>query len=719
MAEEDKASPIPTIDENAGSNAEQIQGEKGKSQTSGSFNSALQTWTQIDLPSLQKKLDVQGLELKDEQANSLLRRKNLATKTKEFRKLEDPDKLDQIKGLLKLYQNEIDSLTNKKKDVEGYFFGFYRLLAEAPDPRPLLELSLDAVVASTESESLRKEVSKLNEELSKKADYDQLKQRLLRNEQKSAELLSSKLHAKEEEFKALIDEKESNWLEKEKQHENTIQQIKAKMEELRTSKEVTELQLNSHNKQLGSPENSTSASVLAELDMASRDAESAKKRVFELEKRNEELRRELSISKSDVERKNLKEEYAKKVSELEGENALLVANLDQYRKKLENISKDNASKTDSFNREISQLTQEIKSVKQKLERTSDYDEIKHELYLIRQIEFGQDEEGDEGQEDPDNNNRRQIDSLLIQRNKALTKELADFRSQHDDLTSRINALDEELTKANDELTKAQELNDRLENDLAALQDSTGGQKLNDNMSMISGVSRITSGRPKNGSIASLSTVGSSPGSGDASSILPIITKQRDRFRDRNNELEEDLRKQSTIVSDLKRQMNSLKKDNEELYERTRYLASFKSSNANGSTDANSFSSRTSNRRLLQPKPNSIDLERNPYQETYESRLHPIEQFRVREQERISSKLSPIERLFISLTRAILATRTTRMLFMIYCFGLHCVVMFITIYAMGLSTRMMPEVGLNTSTGGVASGMVGSPDSIDKAAEAIT
>lgn len=719
MAEEDKASPIPTIDENAGSNAEQIQGEKGKSQTSGSFNSALQTWTQIDLPSLQKKLDVQGLELKDEQANSLLRRKNLATKTKEFRKLEDPDKLDQIKGLLKLYQNEIDSLTNKKKDVEGYFFGFYRLLAEAPDPRPLLELSLDAVVASTESESLRKEVSKLNEELSKKADYDQLKQRLLRNEQKSAELLSSKLHAKEEEFKALIDEKESNWLEKEKQHENTIQQIKAKMEELRTSKEVTELQLNSHNKQLGSSENSTSASVLAELDMASRDAESAKKRVFELEKRNEELRRELSISKSDVERKNLKEEYAKKVSELEGENALLVANLDQYRKKLENISKDNASKTDSFNREISQLTQEIKSVKQKLERTSDYDEIKHELYLIRQIEFGQDEEGDEGQEDPDNNNRRQIDSLLIQRNKALTKELADFRSQHDDLTSRINALDEELTKANDELTKAQELNDRLENDLAALQDSTGGQKLNDNMSMISGVSRITSGRPKNGSIASLSTVGSSPGSGDASSILPIITKQRDRFRDRNNELEEDLRKQSTIVSDLKRQMNSLKKDNEELYERTRYLASFKSSNANGSTDANSFSSRTSNRRLLQPKPNSIDLERNPYQETYESRLHPIEQFRVREQERISSKLSPIERLFISLTRAILATRTTRMLFMIYCFGLHCVVMFITIYAMGLSTRMMPEVGLNTSTGGVASGMVGSPDSIDKAAEAIT
>lgn len=712
MAEEDTASLNPELNAKL-SKVDETQGTTGKSQTSSSFSSALQTWTQIDLPSLQKKLDIQGLELKDDQANSLLRRKNLATKTKEFRKLEDPDKLDQIKGLLKLYQNEIDSLTNKKKDVEGYFFGFYRLLAEAPDPRPLLELSLDAVIASSETESLRKEVSKLNDELSKKADYDQLKQRLLRNEQKSAELLSSKLHAKEEEFKALIDEKQSNWLEKEKNYEKQIHEFKAKMDELRTSKEVTELQLTSHNKQLGNTETNSSASALAELEIVSRDAESAKKRVFELEKRNEELRRELSRSKNDVERKNLKEEYEKKVSELEGENALLVANLDQHRKKVENITKENSNKTDSFNREITQLTQEIKNCKEKLEKTSDYDEIKRELYLIRQIEFGNDDDGVDS--DETDNSRKQIDSLLIQRNKILTQELADLRSQHDDLTSRINHLDYELNTANEELIKAQELNQRLENDLAGVQD---GQKFNDNMSMISGVSRITSGRPKNGSIASLNTTGSSPAAGDASSILPIITKQRDRFRDRNNELEDDLRKQYSIVSDLKRQMNSLKKDNEELYERTRYLASFKKGNDTGSTETQSFSSRTANRRLLQPKPNSIDLERNPYQETYESKLHPIEQFRVREQERINSKLSPIERLFISLTRAILATRTTRMLFMVYCFGLHCVVMFITIYAMGLSTRMIPEVGMNHSTGGVANGIAGSPDSPGNLAEPV-
>lgn len=135
-----------------------------------------------------------------------------------------------------------------------------------------------------------------------------------------------------------------------------------------------------------------------------------------------------------------------------------------------------------------------------------------------------------------------------------------------------------------------------------------------------------------------------------------------------------------------------------MYERTRYLASFQTPGTRNLTTT------SSGRKLLNPRPN-VDLESNPYQKSYESKLHPIEQFRMREQERINSRLSPIERLFISLTRAVLATRTTRMLFFAYCLGLHVIVMFITIYAMNLQTALIPEVGLNTSTGGVASNQV--------------
>ncbi|KAK6457686.1 CASP C terminal-domain-containing protein [Scheffersomyces xylosifermentans] len=674
------------------------EGTPSVSKPSNMFSNALQTWTEIDLPSLQRKLDEQGLELKDDQKTSLLSRKNLAAKTKEFRKLEDKDKLEQFKSLLKLYQNEIDTLTTKKKSVENYFFGIYRLLAEAPDPRPLLELSLDSVLESSETESLRKEVERLNEELTKKADYEQLKQRLLRNEQKAAELLSSRLIAKEDEFKSLIDEKQSNWLEQEKQLKFQIKEAQQQIEELRTSKEVTELQLDTHNRQQPNSGDISSAAVLAELDIVSRDAESSKKRIFELERRNEELRRELSKSRNDIEIQSLKEENTKKVSELEGENALLVASLDQTRKKLENTSKEQSSKVESLNREISQLSQEVKNLKVNLERTNDYDELKHELQLLRQIEFGHEE--DEGEGDG-NDSTKTIDSILIERNKVLTQELADYRSQHDDLMARVGQLEKELDSSNQELTRLHLLNDKLENDLSEVQDVTNTGKFNDNASIISSMTRMTRPGGRNGSIVS-GSLGS-----DEPSILPIITKQRDRFRDRNNELEEELKKQYNTVNNLKREVNSLKRDNEELYERTRYLSSFKSQQ-----EASQSVSSRAGRKLLSPKANvSIDIESNPYQQNYESKLHPIEQFRLREQERINSKLSPVERLFISLTRAILATRGTRMLFMLYCIGLHCVVMFITIYSMSMHTSMIAEVGLNTSTGGYASGQAGSPNKV--------
>ena len=156
-------------------------------------------------------------------------------------------------------------------------------MAEAPDPRPLLEMSLDSVIESKETLSLRKEVDRLTDELAKRADYDNLKQRLLQNEQKAAELLSLKLNAKEDEFKSIIDEKESNWLEKENNLKDQIKIAQRQIEELRTSNEVTELKLDNQNKQTG--RDGVSASTLAELEIVTRDAEASKKECLNWKKK--------------------------------------------------------------------------------------------------------------------------------------------------------------------------------------------------------------------------------------------------------------------------------------------------------------------------------------------------------------------------------------------------------------------------------------------------
>ncbi|WEJ97227.1 hypothetical protein PSN45_004776 [Yamadazyma tenuis] len=672
---------------NSEANALKHSDQKTLGTASNVFNNALEFWTKTDLPAIQNQLDQQGIEIKEEQKDSLLNRKNLASKTKEFRKLSDPEKLDQFKSLLKLYQNEIDTLTNKSKKIEGYFFDFYRSIAEAPDPKPLLEISLDSVIESGDVANLKAEINKLNEELSKKADYNQLKKRLLATEQQSAEMLSTKLKAKEDEFKALIDEKESNWQEKEKLLQKQLDDYKNTIEELKTSNEVTELQLNSQNEDLNS--NNDNLTILAELQIVSRDAEYSKQRLLEVEKRNEDLRRELSISKNNLQVETLKEGFNRKISELESENVLLIAELEQSRKSIKNTTSNNNKHLEYLNKEIKQLKSEISDLKVKANKTKDYDEIKSELHFLRQIEFEDDEADSEedGEDDADSSSlslnyktKNKVDSLLIKRNKALNNELVTYRSEHDALVSKLQSLEKELADCTAQITNITQKNQRLEDELSKFDKVSN---FNDNMSMISGW------KPAGSIIApSLNSLSTSNNNNDESSILPLITKQRDRFRDRTNELDNEVKKQHTVINDLKRTINKLKKDNEELYERTRYLAA--------------TSNNSKSRSTLQPKRNS-DLEsNNPYKSSYESKLHPIEQFRIQEQERISSRLSPFERIFISLTRAILATRTTRMLFLLYCVGLHLIVMLITIHTTGINTRMIPEVGINTSTGGEAS-----------------
>lgn len=635
---------------------------------SSHFENALQSWTELDLPSVQQKLDDQGLELKQDQKLSLASRKELAQKTRDFKKMDDSEKLEQFNQLLKLYQNQIDELAQKNKKAESYFFSFYRLFAEAPDPRPLLELSLNAVMEQTEVESLKKQVSELTGELTKKADYDILKQRMLRNEQKSAELMASKLKLQEDELKAVLDEKEKNWQNIIAQHETQIESYKSTIEELKTSQEVANLQLSSHSNQIEGGQ--ASAAVLAELGLVTRESETWKKRVFELEHRNESLRKELSKTQADSNYDSIKDDYEKKLAELESENVLLMANLKQSKKTHESTIAENDAKLQSISRDLSLASKEIKSLKLKLEETADYDYIKGELQLLRQMEFGDDSETVDSLED------KTLNSLMKERNKELTKNLAEYRAEHDALTESIAQLQLNLKTSLDENEQLKQLTAKLETDLASVQEVGGG--FNDNASLVSNMTRMT----RNSLFGGPSI--------DEASILPIITKQRDRFREKNKELEEDLRKQFNVISDLKRKNKQLQTDNEELYEKTRYMASMKASE-----NSNALRNKT-----FHPKTNVRDLE-NPYQTKYESKLHPIEQFRLQEQERVNSRLSPFERLFIFLTRSILATRATRMIFLGYCLLLHIVVMYTTIHSVQIQTKSIPEVGLRQSTGGIA------------------
>jgi homeobox protein cut-like len=59
------------------------------------------------------------------------------------------------------------------------------------------------------------------------------------------------------------------------------------------------------------------------------------------------------------------------------------------------------------------------------------------------------------------------------------------------------------------------------------------------------------------------------------SILPIVTSQRDRFRARNAELEDELRRQFQTMAGLRGEVKTLQADNLKLYEKVRYMQSYR------------------------------------------------------------------------------------------------------------------------------------------------
>jgi homeobox protein cut-like len=154
----------------------------------------------------------------------------------------------------------------------------------------------------------------------------------------------------------------------------------------------------------------------------------------------------------------------------------------------------------------------------------------------------------------------------------------------------------------------------------------------------------------------------------------MITAQRDRFKKLNTQLSQELSETHKAVTSLRAEIASLQKDNLNLYEKTRYINSYNRPGAGSSAIAEGTNASTVSFN------SAPQLEQ--YRSTYESNVNPFAQFRGRESARAYKGMSLPERMVFSITRLVLATRTTRNLFAAYCVILHLLV-FMSLYWAGM------------------------------------
>ncbi|GAB1314883.1 CASP C terminal-domain-containing protein [Madurella fahalii] len=707
------------------------------------FQNAISQWRSLDFTTLVSNLDNTASEIVAFQRDSTVQRKDLAQKTKDFRKLDDASKLTEIKGLLKAYQTFIDLLTNHSKSVNSTFLHAYTSLSEAPDPYPLLEASVDSMLVSEdtlpklseENQHLQATVSRLTTQLE---DTESKLQEECDTRKKLEENLESKVREVETSWTAVLEEKKDNWAAKEKALEDKIENQDRLLNEIKASYEV--------NQRLGKPddadENQRGHVTSAELEMVHSDLERTSARLAEVEARNEQLRLELAQAKSQVPAQpatSLEDDPG--YMRVRSENSSLIRKLDAVRVEKEGLKRDLDTKLRGLEREVGLLKEERDSFKAKVQKWSDYDDIKQELEVLKSIEFSTGDD-DETRDTADDENGAvttakgdTLEQLLLARNKKLSEELTILRVSHQDLQTRLQNLQEELSRTNAELEKSQNLNEKLENELSTIQAEAPNAFPSGASVAGTYVSRyapsVAPGR-RGGRTSPTSSIisGFNPrdlsddrpaGMGGGSGILPMITAQRDRFKKRNAQLEQELSESHRTVSQLRQEIAALQRDNLNLYEKTRYVSTY---NRSGGPVATSSSSSAY---AANPNPTAISIGSggsgptspgaagpgialDRYRKAYESNLSPFAAFRGRESARAYKRMSLPERVVYSVTRMVLASRTSRNLFALYCVALHLLV-FCSLYWLGTADaerQLGSAVAVGVGAAAAAKGGVGGP-----------
>ncbi|KAM7214919.1 CASP C terminal domain containing protein [Rhypophila decipiens] len=678
------------------------------------FQSAISQWRSLDFTDLVSKLDTAASEIVSFQRDSTVQRKDLAQKTKDFRKLDDASKLGEIKGLLKAYQTFIDLLTNHSKSINSTFVQTYSALSEAPDPYPLLEASVDSMLVSEdtlpkltkENEHLQTTVSQLTSQLE---ETETRLQTECDAKRKLEETLESKVKEVESSWTAVLEEKQDNWAAKEKALEDKVENQDRLLNEIKATYEVNQ-RLGKSDETEGQRGHFTSA----ELEMVHSDLERTSARLGEVEGRNEQLRIELAQAKSHVPAPSsttLEDDPG--YMRMRSENSSLIRKLDATRVEKEGLKRDLDTKLRGLEREVGLLKEERDTLKAKVQKWSDYDDVKQELEVLKSIEFstGDDDEvrditANEGKAGTGAKGDT-LEQLLLSRNKKLGDELTILRVSHQDLQSRLQNLQEELSRTNAELEKSRNLNEKLENELSTVQAEapnmfpSGASVAGTYVSRYAPSMAPTRRGGGNGRISPTSSImsgfnprdrdGGGEVYGGGSGILPMIQAQRDRFKKRIAQLEQELSESHRTVSQLRQEIAALQKDNLNLYEKTRYVSTY---NRAGPASA-SASAYASN-----PNPSTINIgggggggssgvspgggggiALDRYKKAYESNISPFAAFRGRESARAYKRMSLPERMVYSVTRMVLASRTSRNLFAVYCVALHLLV-FVSLFWVG-------------------------------------
>lgn len=634
-------------------------------------------WKEFDLEKERSLLDEQGLRIAENQENSQKNRRKLAESTRDFKKASPEEKLGLFNSLLKGYQEEVDNLTKRAKFGENAFLNIYQKLYEAPDPYPALAsiAELDTKISELESENRKMKVEL--EEFRAEAAHLKNQQATIRRLEERNRQLELQMEEKVKEIVEIkqrsLAEENQKILEVLKEREQSLQdQLRQAKESVATMQKLHEL-AQSQLFELRAQSEEERAGKQSELTLLMDEVERAQSRLLSLE-------REKGLLRSQLQSAN--EESESKKGDTVDSSSILENSLNAKEKIISELNMELHNVEITLSNEREQHINEMKKLKSLLhEKEIALEELRKELQARPTAKLVEDLrkkvkilqavgynsiEAEDWEVATSGEEMSKLESLLLDKNKKMEHELTQLKVKLSEKGSLLEAAEAKVSELAAKVDEQQKLIQKLEDDILK-----GCSSKDRRVSLFDDwdLSESVSAEPSESSEQKHISVDQ-----DQNSMLKVICNQRDRFRTRLRETEEELRQLKDKIRALTEELEKTKADNVKLYGKIRYVQDY---------NQEKVVSRGSKRSPEDLESGDVE---SKYKKMYEEDINPFAAFSKKERDQRYKELGLRDKITLTSGRFLLGNKYARTFAFFYTIGLH-VLVFTCLYRMSALSHL--------------------------------
>ncbi|MFS7892623.1 hypothetical protein Hanom_Chr00s000685g01654951 [Helianthus anomalus] len=639
-------------------------------------------WREFDLEKERSVLDEQGLRIAENQENSQKNRRKLAESTRDFKKAPAEEKPNLFNSLLRGYQEEVDNLTKRAKFGENAFLNIYQKLYEAPDPYPVVAsvAEKDVKIADLESENRKMKVEL--EEFRTEATHLKNQQATIRRLEERTRQLEQQMEEKVKEIVEMkqrsLAEENQKTLELLKEREQLLQdQLRQAQDSVSNMQKLHELAQSKLFEYRAQSEEDTAAKQ-TEVNLLMDEVERAQTRLLSLEREKGVLRSQLQSANVDNDTK--RSDDADSNSILENSLSAKEKIISELNTELHTIETTLSNEREQHINEIKKLNallnekevalEEIKKELQERPTEKLVDDLRKKVKILQAVGYNS-IEAEDWEVATSGEEMSKLESLLLDKNRKMEHQLTQLKVQLSEKTSLAETSEIKISELTSKISEQQKLIQKLEDDILkgySSKDRKGNMFFEDwdlSESAVKDSSENTDHRH----------VSSDQ---DQNSMLKVICNQRDRFRARLRETEEEIRQLKERIGVLTTELDKTKADNVKLYGKIRYVQDY---------NLEKVVSRGSRKQSVEDLESgfSSDVE-SKYKKIYEDDINPFAAFSKKEKDQRYKELGLRDKITLTSGRFLLGNKYARTFAFFYTIGLHILV-FSCLYRMSALSNL--------------------------------